>query len=55
LRKEDRSVKRGTHKVSFTAEKPRPTKVEFETKDGEVSFNAKKERPTRVKFWAKNK
>lgn len=44
------------HKVSFVAEVPRPTKVAFETKDGEkVRFVALKERPTRVSFWAKGK
>jgi len=47
-------VRKGTHKVSFTAEKPMPTRVSFETKDGKVSFIATKEQPQKVAFWAKD-
>ncbi len=48
-------MRKGTHRVSFTAEKPTPTRVSFETKDGEkVSFVATKDKPQKVMFWAKN-
>jgi hypothetical protein len=44
------------HRVTFTAEKPQPTRVKFETKDGDfVSFVAEKLQPTKVSFFAKSK
>ncbi len=49
-------MRKDTHKVSFIAEVPQPTKVKFKTKDGEkVDFIAIKDRLKRVKFFAKNK
>ena len=53
--KEGMLMRKGTHKVSFVAEVPKPTRISFKTEDGErVSFVAKKERPQKVTFWAKN-
>ena len=42
-------------RVTFTAEKPAPTKVSFNTRDGKVSFTAEKPQPTNVSFLVKKK
>lgn len=46
---------KGKHKVSFIAEVPTETKVQFRTRQGErVSFEALKDQPKKISFWAKN-
>ncbi len=49
-------MRKGTHKVDFTAEVPQPTRVAFTTRDGEkVRFIAQKPQPTEITFYAHNK